>query len=203
MLPPHAASSRSPERQRRRRTFPPSTSFPKMPPKFSRSSCASTRCTRRRRRRQRSASSRWISPAPPDSKPQNSSRFPESRSFGPHGPTSRRSFKSAEPWRRMEFSLCLRRVIDRLDIARKVREGRGQPVPLAGAPGITPARIASEHSELFAHRVNAQQTIARNRQAKIISSASDPARSQRCRIQKLSRPSYSDGSTRSAHRAGP
>ena len=80
----------------------------------------------------------------------------------------------------MECSLCLQRVIDRLGIARKVREGRGQPVPLAGAPGITPARIAREHSKLFAHRLNAEQMIARNRQAKIITSASDPARSQRC-----------------------
>ena len=75
----------------------------------------------------------------------------------------------------MECSLCLQRVIDRLGIARKCVKDEAQPVPLAGAPGRAPARIAREHSKLFAHRLNAEQTIARNRQAKIITSASDPA----------------------------
>ncbi len=80
----------------------------------------------------------------------------------------------------MEFSLCLQRVIDRPGIVRTVCEGRAQPVPLACASGRAPARIARENSMPFAYRLNAEQTIARNRQAKIITSASDPARSQRC-----------------------
>ena len=85
----------------------------------------------------------------------------------------------------MEFSLCLQRVIDRLGILRTVCEGRAQPVPLACASGRAPARIARENSMPFAYRLNAEQTIARNRQAKIISSASEPVRSQGCRVRKL------------------
>ena len=69
---------------------PPSTPSPRTPPESSKELCAAAACGRKPRRTRRSASPRSNSDASPASSRRSASRCPESRSSGPHGPSSRR-----------------------------------------------------------------------------------------------------------------